>query len=167
MAQDVSHQNTRDVSIVKNLGSSVDKCKQVTVKLVVLPSKKCVLLVFKIYKEKLVPHIHKSTSCLGREVLKIHNRQNWFKRCGSTVIDNAIGLGMAMLASKIVQNQVEVQQFSNLWGLLATRPLVSETTYDVLSFTVEFFIALITFTVTEHYLTEYRQRKMTTEVPDD
>ena len=68
---------------------------------------------------------------------------------------------MAMLSSKIVQEHVEVEQFSNLWGLLATRPVVSESTYEIINFTVEFFIALIVFTLTEHFLSEYRQRKNT------
>ena len=72
---------------------------------------------------------------------------------------------MAMLASKIVQNQVEVREFGNLWGIFATRPVVSESAYEVLSFTAEFFIALIVFTLTEHFLDEYRQRKKTTETP--
>ena len=66
---------------------------------------------------------------------------------------------MAMLAAKIVQNTVEVKQFSNLWGLLADRPLVSQSTYEVLSFSAEFVISLIVFTVTEHFIAEYRQRK--------
>jgi len=74
---------------------------------------------------------------------------------------------MAILASKIVQNHVEVQEFSNLWGLLATRPIVSESTYEILSFAVEFFVALIVFTLTKHYLEEYRQRKNTTEISAD
>ncbi len=64
---------------------------------------------------------------------------------------------MAMLAARIVQNFVEVSEFSNLWGLLASRPVVTETTYEVLNFGVEFIIALITFTLTEHYISEYRK----------
>ena len=62
-------------------------------------------------------------------------------------------------------NKVEVQEFGNLWGLLATRPVVSESTYEILSFTAEFFIALIVFTLTEHFLDEYRQRKKAKETP--
>ena len=114
---------------------------------------------FKVYKEKLAPRIHKSSSLVSDEMVKIHKKQNWFKRCCTTVIDNAAGLAMAMFAGKIVQNQVEVQEFGNLWGLLATRPVVSESTYEILSFTAEFFIALIVFTLTEHFLGEYRLRK--------
>ena len=168
MAQDVTGRNTGFLPIVKNLScSSTDKCKQVIVKLIIPQSKKCAILGIKIYKEKLAPRIHKSSSCISHEILKIHNRQNWFKRCAITVLDNAAGLGMAMLTGKIVQSYFEVQQFSNLWGLLATRPVVSESTYEILSFAVEFFIALIVFTLTEHYLAEYRQRKNTTELPAD
>ena len=168
MAQDLTGQNTEFLTIAKNLGcSSTGKCKQVLVKLIVPQSKKYVILGIKIYKDKLVPHIHKGSSCICREVLKIHNRQNWCKRCGTTMLDNAAGLGMAMLTGKIVQNYVEVEQFSNLWGLLATRPVVSETTYEVLSFAVEFFIALMAFTLTEHYLAEYRKRKNTAEIASE
>lgn len=167
MAQDATAgQNTGYILIAKNLCSrSTDNCRRAIVKLIIPQSKKCFILGLNIYKEKLVPHIHKSSSCISDEIVKIHKKQNWFKRCGATVIDNAIGLGMAMLAGKIVQNQVEVQAFNNLWGLLATRPVVSESTYEILSFTVEFFIALIVFTATEHFLEEYRQRKKTTETP--
>ena len=168
MAQDLTGQNTEYLASVKNLSyRSKDKCKQVIVKLVIPRSKKCVLLGIKIFKDKLVPCINKSSSCICREIVKIHSRQNWFKRCGITMLDNAAGLGMAMLTGKIVQNYVEVQQFSNLWGLLATRPVVNETTYEVLSFAVEFFIALTAFTLTEHYLTEYRQKKNTAEIPSN
>ncbi len=168
MSQDVTGQNTGYLPIVKKLSCRcTDKCKQVIVKLIIPQSKKSVILGINIYKERLTPLIHKSSSCISLEILKIHNRQNWFKRCGSTVLDNAAGLGMAMLTGKIVQNYVEVQQFSNLWGLLATRPVVSESTYEILSFAVEFFIALIVFTLTEHYLAEYRKRKDTTVVSTD
>ena len=165
MAQDVTAgHNTGYIPIAKNLcGKSTAKCRQVIVKLIIPQSKKCYIFGVKVYKEKLAPHIRKSSSCISGEIVKIHKKQNWFKRCGSTIIDNAAGLGMAMLAGKIVQNQVEVQEFSNLWGLLANRPVVSENTYEVLSFTAEFFIALIVFTLTEHFIDEYRRRKKRTE----
>ncbi len=164
MTQDATTgQNTRNIATVKNLyRKSTEKCIQV----IIPQSKKCIILGIKVYKEKLAPHLHKSSSCVCHEVVKIHNKQNWFKRCCNTVLDNAAGLGMAMLAGKIVQNQVEVQEFGNLWGLLATRPVVSESTYEILSFAAEFFIALIVFTLTEHFLDEYRQRKKSREISD-
>ncbi len=167
MAQDVTTgHNTGFIPIAKNLcGRSTEKCRWVIVKLIIPQSKKYIIFGIRVYKEKLAPHIHKSSSHFSDEIIKIHKKQNWFKRCGTTVIDNAAGLGMAMLAGKLVQNQVEVQEISNLWGLLATRPIVSESTYEILSFTAEFFIALIVFTLTEHFLEEYRQRKKPTETP--
>lgn len=159
----------QDVSADHNIGyipsakcfcsRGIDKCRRVIVKAILPQSRECIILGVKVYKEKVAPRIHKSSIYISDEAVKIHKKQNWFKRCCSTVIDNAAGLGMAMMAGRIVQNQVEIQEFGNLWGLLATRPVVSESTYEVLSFAAEFFIALIVFTLTEHYLEEYRQRK--------
>ena len=153
-------QITGYIPIAKNvIGKSAGKCKHVIVQLIIPQSKKYYVLSVNLYKEKLSPHIHKKSSRISDEVIKIHNKQDWFKRCSTTLIDNAAGLGMAMLAGNIVQNQFEVREFGNLWGLLATRPVVSEATYEVLSFSAEFIIALIVFTLTEHFLDERRQKK--------
>ena len=97
-----------------------------------------------------------SAARVGKEVSKIHRTQHWGRRCSVTLFDNTIGLGLAMMAGNIVQSSVEVEGFSNLWGLFASKPVVSQTTYDVLSFSVEFVITLVVFTVIEHYLSEYR-----------
>jgi len=154
------------IPVAKNLfGRGADKCKQIIVQLIIPQSRKCFILGVKVYGEKLAPHIHKNSSRISDEIAKIHKKQNWFKRCSVTLIDNAAGLGMAMLAGKIVQNNFEVQEFSNLWGLLATRPVVSERTYEILSFSAEFIIALIVFTLTEHFLDEHRQKKNEVEAP--
>jgi len=166
--QDVTDQKTRYTAIIKSLGSkSTDKCKRVIVEQIYPGSNKCFIVGVSVYKKNLSPCIKKVSSCVRQEIVKIHKKQNWFKRCGLTLFDNGAGLGMAVLSSKIVEDNVEVEQFSNLWGLLATRPVVSEGTYEVLSFTVEFIIALIVFTLTEHYLAEYRQRKNITEESAD
>ena len=165
MAQDVAADlKTRYIANAKHLcDRGAGKCRKVVIELLIPQTAKCFIFGVGIYKEKLVPHFNKSSSRIRDELVKIHNKQNWFKRCSGTLIDNAIGLGMAMLAGKIVQSNVEVQGFSNLWGLLATRPVVSESTYEVLSFSVEFMIALIVFTLTEHFLDEYRQRNNAVE----
>ena len=165
MAQDVTDDlKIKYTSSAKHLCyRGVGKCRTVVVQLLIPQTKKCFIIGVGIYKEILAPNINKSSSRIRDELVKIHNKQNWFKRCGGTLIDNAVGLGMAMLAAKIVQSNVEVQGFSNLWGLLATRPVVSESTYEILSFSVEFVIALIAFTLTEHFLDEYRQRKKAVE----
>ena len=74
------------------------------------------------------------------------------------MFENSVGLAMAMLSTKIIQNFVEIREFSNLWGLFATRPVVSEATYETLSFLIEFLIALIVFTISGHFFEEYRDR---------
>lgn len=138
------------------------KCKQLIVTRLIPQSKKYTVLGIKTYNEKLAPNIQKSSKLVAEELLKIHKKQNWAKRFMLTMMDNSAGLGMAMVSAKLVENFVEVREFSNLWGLLATRPVVSETTYEVLSFLMEFFVALIAFTITEHYQDEYRQKKNST-----
>jgi hypothetical protein len=125
--------------------------------------KKCCNTGIRFNAETIAPLVRKSSLFIGNELKKIHHRENWIKRCGTTLIDNAAGLCMAMLAARIVESTVEVRQFGNLWGLLSTRPVVSESTFEILSFCVEFLVALIAFTLTEHYIEEYRQRKN----PDD
>jgi len=168
MKQDVTDNNTEYLSIFKSLtGRSVDKSRQVVAQLIAPQSKKCVIFGVRFCKKKLAPPLSKASSRVAHEMLKIHNKQNWLKRCGITLLDNGAGLAMAMLSTKIVQAHVEVKQFGNLWGLLATRPVVSESTYEVLNFSVEFFIAVIVFTITDHYLTEFRQRKDDAEEPAD
>lgn len=95
---------------------------------------------------------------IKREFVKIHNTQNWFKRSGMTLSSNAVGLIMAMSSTRLVEYFVEVREFGNLWGLLASRPVVSDTTFEVLNFLAEFLVALIVFTVTDHYYTAFRER---------
>ena len=106
----------------------------------------------------LLPAISKSSRWIKQEAATIHRNQNWFKRCGMTLSGNAVGLLMAISSTKIVDHFVEVREMGNLWGLLASRPVVSETTYEVLNFTAEFIVALIVFTITEHYYQQFRKR---------
>lgn len=154
MEQKLSGQKTRYVIIINRLYYGVRQYTRIIPHL-----KKCCNASIQFNKDITVPLVRKSSLIIGTELKKIHHNENWIKRCGTTLIDNAAGLGMAMLAAKIVENMVEVKQFGNLWGLLSTRPVVSANTFEILNFSVEFIIALITFTVTEHYIGEYRQRK--------
>ena len=140
--------------------------KQFAVLLLFAVSKEYVAEGIKLYRQWPAPYINKASHLVGKEITNIHQKQNWFRRCGITLLDNAVGLGMGLLAGKIVQTQVEIQGFSNLWGLLATRPVVSESTYEIISFAVEFIIALIVFTLTEHYLEEFRQRRKRNKTAD-
>ena len=99
MAQGIADQNIGYLPNVKNLSCRcIEKCRQIVVMLVIPQSKKYMILSIKIYRQKLAPHINRGSSCIGHEVIKIHKKQNWLKRCSSTVIDNAAGLGMAMLS---------------------------------------------------------------------
>ncbi|MEW6645912.1 MAG: hypothetical protein AB1450_01770 [Pseudomonadota bacterium] len=82
----------------------------------------------------------------------LYQRHTWLQRCGSTLNKKAIGLGVAMLSAKLVSHMVETRQLSNLWGLLASRPVVSETTFAVLLFVVEYVVALLVFAAIDHYL---------------
>ena len=75
-----------------------------------------------------------------------------------TLGGNATGLVMAMSSTKIIEHFVETREMENLWGLLATRPVVSETTFEVLGFLAEFIVALVVFTVTEHYYRSFHHR---------
>ncbi|MDH5710094.1 MAG: hypothetical protein OEZ15_00300 [Gammaproteobacteria bacterium] len=158
-----TEQIKKSLLLVKKVScDSADKCKQLFVTRLIPQSKKYTVLGIKAYNEKLAPNIQKSSKLVADELLKIHQKQNWAKRFAFTMMDNSAGLGMAMVSAKLVENFVEVREFGNLWGLLATRPVVSETTYEVLSFLMEFFVALIAFTITEHYQEEYRQKKNST-----
>lgn len=69
---------------------------------------------------------------------------------------------MAISSAKIVEYFVEKREINNLWGLLASRPTVSDTTFEILCFLAEFLVALIVFTLTEHYLTSLRNRQTNT-----
>lgn len=159
---EIKDQHHSHISAVKHTGNSgATRCRQIIAEQFLPRTKQCIKLGATTCRKRLLPGIKTGSSLIGHEIKKIHGKQNWFKRCGITMIDNAAGLGMAMLAGKIVQSHVEVQQFSNLWGLLATRPVVSESTYEILNFAAEFFIALLVFTLTEHYLDEYRKRRKT------
>lgn len=121
MKQAETNQLSRYLLIIKTLSSNgTARCKQVILTQIIPGSKKYAALSLKTYKNKLAPHINKGSAKVGDEILKIHHKQNWFKRCGSTMIENSAGLIMAMLSTKVVQNFVEVKEFSNLWGLMAS-----------------------------------------------
>lgn len=110
----------------------------------------------------LIPCAVSSSKFVKQEFIRIHRNQNWFKRCGMTLSGNAIGLMMAISSAKIVEYFVEKREINNLWGLLASRPTVSDTTFEILCFLAEFLVALIVFTLTEHYLTSLRNRQTNT-----
>jgi len=155
----------KNILFVKTVSlNGVEKCKQVLVTKFIPKTKQYTVLGAKVCNEKLAPGLKKGSYAFSQELLKIHKKQNWFKRFAVTMFDNSAGLSMAMISAKLVESVVEVSEFGNLWGLLATRPVVSETTYEVLSFIVEFFVALLAFTLTEYYRDEYREKKKASAV---
>jgi len=106
-------------------------------------------------RQSLVPAIRSCSVIVKNEALKIHNKQSWLARAGTTFASNAAGLGTAMFSTRIVEYFVEKRELSNMWGLFSSRPVVSETTFEILSFLIEFVIALFIFTITEYYFSEY------------
>ena len=115
--------------------------------------------VYTLMRQRVLPAVGSGSTRLKGELVKIHQQQNWVQRCSVTLSGNAAGLGMAMLSTKVLENLVETREASNLWGLLADRPLVSETTFEVLSFGVEYLLGLIVFTITEYYIAEYQRKR--------
>lgn len=108
---------------------------------------------------RVVPATCHGARCMCREAVTIYRSHNWLQRCGSTLNKKAIGLGIAMLSAKMVSQMVETRQVTNLWGLLADRPVVSETTFTVLIFTVEYVVALLVFALIDHYVAAYQRRR--------
>ncbi|HEY9051246.1 MAG TPA: hypothetical protein VIQ03_06855 [Gammaproteobacteria bacterium] len=160
MSSDNKTQKNKHFQILKNTSSlCFAKCKYLFIAAIVPLSAKCAALGKAFCMNKLVPCLYIGTRLVKHEFIRIHEKQNWFQRCGATFAGNAIGLSMAMLSTKVVEHFVEVREMSNLWGLLASRPVVNETTYEVFSFVVEFAIALIVFTLTEHFYEELMQKR--------
>lgn len=110
-------------------------------------------------RQRVLPAVGSGTLRLKGELVNIHRQQNWLSRCSTTLTGNAAGLGMAMLSTRVVESMVEKRELSNLWGVFADRPVVSETTFEVLTFVVEFVLALLVFTVTEYYVAAYQRRR--------
>lgn len=121
--------------------------------------KRWLVMIFNAIRQWVLPAVGTGSSRLKGEIVKIHRQQNWIHRCRTTFSGNAAGLGVAMLSTKLVESLVETREASNLWGLLADRPLVSERTFEILSFSAEYIFALIVFTVTEYYIGEYQRKK--------
>lgn len=117
------------------------------------------VVIFRAIQQRVLPAVGSGSSRLKGEMAKIHRQQNWLHRCRTTFSGNAAGLGVAMMSTKLVESLVETREASNLWGILADRPVVSERTFEILSFGAEYILALIVFTVTEYYIGEYQRKK--------
>ena len=109
-----------------------------------------------IYREILLPLVRGGTRAVGNELTKIHKRQNHVRLIRDTLVSNAAGLLMGMLSAQFVGKFFDVKGLNNLWGLLSKHTTVSGNTYQALCFSVEFLVALVVFTLTDHCINEYR-----------
>jgi hypothetical protein len=96
---------------------------------------------------------------VGAELVKIHRNQIHAKRVTETFVSNAVGLWMGMISAKFVSQFFDVRSLHNLWGLFSRQTIVSEGTYRVLCFGTEFLVALIVFSLTDHFIEEWRARR--------
>lgn len=92
-------------------------------------------------------------------VRSLHGKKHWARRSGVTLWGNAIGLCIAMVSAQLISHFIEVRGAGNLWGLFSKRTLVSENSYRLVSFVVEFLVTLIVFSVIEYYVDQRRQRR--------
>lgn len=123
-------------------------------------------LSYDVTRHRILPAVGDGTRRLKGEMANIHRQQNWLERCSTTFAGNAAGLGVAMLSTRLVESMVEKRQLSNMWGIFAKHPVVSETTFEVLSFVVEFLLGLIVFTITEYYVGEYQRRRKSLQLTE-
>jgi hypothetical protein len=98
----------------------------------------------------------------GAELRKIKNKNDHARRLRETFVSNAAGLLMGMLSAQFVGQFFAVRSVHNFWGLFSTQTFVSENAYRTLCFSVEFFVALIVFTLTDHFIDEYWSRRSET-----
>jgi len=96
---------------------------------------------------------------VGIELVKIHRAQNHTKLVTDTFVSNGAGLLMGMLSAQFVSRFFDVKGMHNLWGITSKQTLVSVSTYKGICFAVEFFVALVVFTLTDHLINEYRSRR--------
>ena len=99
------------------------------------------------------------STIVGIELRKIYRTQNHTKLARETFISNGVGLLMGMLSAQFVSQFFDVKGFHNLWGIMSRQTIVSRNTYEILCFAAEFFVALLVFTLTDHFINEYRSRR--------
>ena len=116
-----------------------------------------------IWVEKVVPSIQKSAKAtpkvVAQELGKMHQRQHFWERIKSALMHKSLGLILAMFSADIVSHFFETRRAGNLWGLTSQNRLVSDETFAMLTFIVEFVIALVVFTISDFYLEEWRNKR--------
>ena len=112
-----------------------------------------------IVRVQVLPRANSVSKAVGGEVSKILKRPGHAKVAGKALASNGIGLLMGMLSAQLVSRYFEVRSIHNLWGLFSRETLVSANTYNVLCFGLEFIVALVVFTLTDHFIDEVRSRR--------
>lgn len=108
-------------------------------------------------RAQLYPRVRKTSRLLLKQIANSHHKQDLFTNIKQTFVSNGIGLILGMLSAKIVGNYFAAKSARNLLGIFSQRTMVSETTFIALTFCVEFFVALVVFTISEHYVDEYKK----------
>jgi hypothetical protein len=155
----MQHESNKTMKIKQVFSFAAGTCRHVMVKVVIPHTRQGVKTGYDICRNHVWPGLCKGTAIVKAELIKIHEKQNWTQRFKATFVGNAIGMGIAMLSANLVGGFVEVAGLENMWGLFSKQTVVSETTYKVVSFTVELFVALVVFSIVEYYLDEYKQRR--------
>lgn len=113
--------------------------------------------------EKVVPAIQKGTEkapkVMVEEVKKMHEQQHFLSRFQSTLVHKSLGLLLAMLSAHMVGSFFETRRINNLWGLASKKQVLSDEVFAALLFSVEFFVALVVFTLTDHYYDRWKARR--------
>ena len=110
-----------------------------------------------LYHNRLLPGVKRVSRPIKNELIKIHRKRNLLDKFRVTLIHKGLGLYLAMMSADFVSRFIEVRSVHNMWGLFTERQLVSESTFSIVSFGVEFLVALSVFTITEHYLGEFQE----------
>jgi hypothetical protein len=96
---------------------------------------------------------------IRNELAKILTTQNHGKRLKGALFSNAAGLLLGMLSAQLVSQFFDFRGMHNLWGMLTERTLVSHDAFEAICFGVEFLVALVVFTLTDHFINEFRSRR--------
>ena len=116
-----------------------------------------------ILKEKVVPGLQQGAKSapkiMRQELGRMHTRQHFWERFKSALMHKSLGLILAMFSADIVGSFFETRRAGNLWGMTSRGQLVSDETFAVMIFVVEFVIALLVFTLTDFYMEEWRERR--------
>ncbi len=168
---ELKKQQLSKIKVDKVMRQSASRAQKITHKVAATISKTILplsLLVaeksLKTIDQKVVPAIQKGTEkapkLMVEEVKKMHVQQHFWSRFQSTLVHKSLGLLLAMLSANIVENFFETRRINNLWGLASKKQLLSDEVFAVLLFSVEFFVALVVFTLTDHYYDRWKSGRV-------